>query len=168
MSLLGRVSRIDSIGELEHAARLRYYDGLSLALSESHNSTGAVYLLGYVAEMLLKTAYYRVRGMGPTDDTWPLLRGMNDQAALVRFDWQSGRTRHNLEDLAGLLVEVRRNCGPEIDPYFASTLQGHAKVVALHWNERLRYKSVLALEDEVVDVIESIDWLVANYEALWR
>jgi hypothetical protein len=51
----------DSIAEFLLAARQRYDDGLTLA---SHGRrTGAIYVWGYAAEMLLKASFFRLIGV---------------------------------------------------------------------------------------------------------
>ena len=48
---------------MEQAAEQRYWDGSALAASDAGHETGAVYLLGYTVEMLLKTACFRTAGI---------------------------------------------------------------------------------------------------------
>ena len=55
---------------MEQAAEQRYWDGMALATSDTGHETGAVYLLGYTAEILLKTACFRTAGIGPQDNLW--------------------------------------------------------------------------------------------------
>ena len=166
MPLLPRLSTIDTWGELENAAWNRYWDSLELAMASNERSTGAVYLLGYVFEMLIKTAYYRIRGLAAGDDAGPALRGMPARARTLGFPWQGNR--HNTGSLAGLLVYERRAVGRPLDPMFAATLLGHAQAVAnVHWSEALRYKETIASESEIHDLFRSVEWLRANYSRLW-
>ena len=50
----------ESIQVYEEAAEARYLEGLELI--QRGYSGGGVYLLGYVAEILLKAAFFRIRG----------------------------------------------------------------------------------------------------------
>jgi G3E family GTPase len=150
---------------MESAALQRYFDGLSLATSESDRFTGALYVLGYTAEILVKTAYYRVRGAGPADDVAAELRGMPARARYLGLDWQGNR--HNLENLAELLVNERAFGGFAMDALFAAEFQAHVSNVGAHWSEVLRYKGTVAFESELVAVFESVEWLVDNHAQLW-
>ena len=65
--------RPDSIREFRAAARQRFDDGLSLAAAGRR--TGAIYLFGYTAEMILKAAYFSLSGLTETDTiTWNVHR----------------------------------------------------------------------------------------------
>ncbi len=46
--------------EMERAAQQRYWDGLTLAVESAESGTAAIYLWGYVAETLLKSAGLRL------------------------------------------------------------------------------------------------------------
>lgn len=166
MVLLARLSKFDTWMELEDAALHRYWDGLALLTAGEPQPTGAVYLLGYTFEMLMKTAYYRFNGLGPHDNTGDLLRGMADRAETFGFKWLGNR--HNTESLANLLVGERHAQHRPLDPHFAAELTGHALAVSRDcWSEGLRYKSTIATEGEVADIFQRVEWLKLNYERLW-
>ncbi len=167
MGLMSRCSAQDSWGEMEEAAKERFADGLCLALSEDQRRTGAIYLWGYVAEMVLKVAYYRVRGLGPADETSAELRGMRDRARFLGSPWTGGHSRHRAQDLAYLLVCERRARRRALDPYLAQELQGHAQTIAAHWSENLRYRNVDAASNELEEFFNSVDWLLTNRVLFW-
>jgi hypothetical protein len=167
MALLSRCSAYDSWGEMEQAAEERHIDGLCLATSDDRRSTGAIYLLGYVAEILIKLAYYRVRGLARNDPVAGELRDMRNRAQLLGSPWTGGQSRHQVQDLAYLLVYERRARGRALDPYFAQVLQGHAQTIAAHWSEVLRYRDVTATDGELADLYRSVDWLLVNSVLLW-
>lgn len=54
-----------------------------------------------------------------------------------------------------------------MDPGFAGRLLYHAAIVQAEWSETLRYKPVNATDAELQDVFQSVDWVAANYHALW-
>jgi hypothetical protein len=64
MPLIARVPRDHSIHEFRAAAGLRYWEARRLAIAGDR--LAAIYLWGYTAEMLLKAAYFRLRGWLPT------------------------------------------------------------------------------------------------------
>src|SRR5438132_12581385 len=55
----------ESIREFRASAGQRYDDGLALA--GTGNRTAAIYLWGYVAEMILKAAYFSLLGLAEHD-----------------------------------------------------------------------------------------------------
>lgn len=61
----------ETILEFQAAAEDRYWEAISL-MTDGHLA-GGIYLAGYVAEMLLKSAYFSVRGEALTAQIWPLL-----------------------------------------------------------------------------------------------
>src|SRR6266542_2523497 len=64
LTLKTRTGR-DTIRKLEAAATRRYAEASRLT---THEPLGALYLFGYVVEIRLKAAYYRLAGLGATDD----------------------------------------------------------------------------------------------------
>ena len=66
--LLDRCSLDDSIREYRAAARQRFDDALAMALQ--WRRTGAIYLWGYTAEMILKAAYFSLIGLPETRRLW--------------------------------------------------------------------------------------------------
>lgn len=49
-----------------------------------------------------------------------------------------------------------------------SLLRRQALILSGHWRESLRYRSSDAQVDELAEVCESVDWIVANAPELWR
>src|SRR5437016_4276672 len=138
MAINDRLSRHDTWSELERAAISRYWDGLALALGEAGHRTGAIYLLGYVAEMLIKTAYYRVRCIDALVNLQDELRGMPARASFLGLSWRGNK--HNLESLCRLQVEERRARGQAMQPDLSVPLQRRIAVITRNWTETLRYK----------------------------
>jgi len=144
---------------LHRAAMERYWDGVDLATSTEVRRTAAIYLLGYVTEILLKVAFYRVIGFPPGQE-------VDLQAIKTHAAWK--RTNlHNLDGLADLLIAERSSRGMALDPAFAGQLKACALTVADHWRETLRYRYTVATETELVEVYQNVDWLRANATLLW-
>jgi hypothetical protein len=166
LSLLDRISPRETWADLESAADERYRDAERLAAAPKSRRTGAVYLLGYVFEMLVKAAYYRFVGLAATQDVSPVLRGMPTRARYLNLPWQGNR--HNVGSLADLLVFERRAQGRPLPTALEAQLVGFAWAVAnAHWTETLRYKDTLATEAEVREMFRSVDWLYGQYAVLW-
>lgn len=57
----------ETIGGFETAAEERYWDGIEMLTSPGPHRAAGIYLIGYAAEMLLKTASFRFNGSTPAD-----------------------------------------------------------------------------------------------------
>jgi len=144
---------------LYNAARERFWDGVDLATSLEARRTGAIYLLGYVAEMLLKVAFYRRMGYLATDRV--------DRNAIKNHAAWGRWNLHSISGLVDLLIEVRQRQHQAFDPVFAGDLRLRVQTVALHWQETLRYKHTPADEAELTEVFRHVDWLLTNADQLW-
>lgn len=125
-----------------------------------------MYLFGYVFEILVKTAYYRFVGLRSTDSVAHELRGLPSKAKSLGLEWQGNR--HNVESVAQLLIRQRRSQDRPLHEAVGPSLVGHAaKLSRFEWSEKLRYKNVVASDSELLSVRNSVDWVRANYAALW-
>lgn len=160
MSLLARIKMLEPTEtwpRLQQAANERYWDGLALVTGFDTRRLGAVYLLGYVAEMLLKVAFFRRTALPDTADIAPALNKAKQHAA-----WHKKKNLHAVEAWADLLIAERANRGDPLDPALAGSLRFHAATIAGNWSESLRYKESDALESEFATVYESVEWLRRN------
>ena len=100
--LLQRCCPDDHIREFRSAAKRRYEDGLILAASG--HGTGAIYLWGYSAEMILKAAYFSVIGLSETDKiTWPgHLQPAIQRGRGLNIAWPNQGAGHNVRAWAEL------------------------------------------------------------------
>jgi hypothetical protein len=165
MTLLTRLAVLepfDTWPDMELAAEERFWDGLALATCNPPRTTGAVYSLGYAAEMLLKVAYFRVTGVGNTQDL-----GSGPLASVrTRAAWH-GRNLHDLQGWVGMLIETRRTLGIPFDPAVVGQILWFVLTVDSHWREILRYKQTSALDEELKEVYLSVEWLLENRDLLW-
>jgi hypothetical protein len=163
MSFLARLALLEpeeTCPRLQAAAMERFWDGFDLATSKDERRLAAVYLLGYVVEVFLKVAFFRVRA-------WPADQPIDLDAVRTHAAWAGGNL-HNLTGLADVLIAERGILNRPLDPVFAGELRRRVLVVASHWRENLRYRATPALGEELAEVCQSVDWLVANAEELWR
>jgi hypothetical protein len=147
---------------MELAAEQRFWDGLALASGVVDHRLGGVYLLGYSAEMLLKTAYFRFVGVPPGDDIAPYLRAVRAHAL-----WR-GRNLHDLRSWLDFLLDFRRAQGHPVALSIAGLARIQVLAVDVHWRESLRYASLRPLDQELNQVYESVEWLRNNHALLWR
>ncbi len=96
----------DTISEFLSAAQQRFDEADALVGAGFHG--GAIYLYGYVAEMVLKAACYRLWGLGPNDP----LEGMRPIMEAWIAEYALNKTRkvrvHDLDAWARL--RKRRMC----------------------------------------------------------
>lgn len=112
-------------------------------------------MFGYVAEMLLKTAYCEVVGLAPNAPMYPALATVS-------------AATHNLPILQSVLERARLGVGNPMSAPFVTTLT--VCVAAIHSQCEVvsRYYDFAATASEVEDVYASVDWLLNNYNRLIR
>jgi len=161
---MGLLARLNTLGPketwpaLHNAADERYWDGLELATCRQARHLGAIYLLGYVAEIVLKVAFFRVLG-------WPSKQSVDLKALKTHASW--GRSNlHDVEELAKVLIAERANRKKAFNPVFAAQLQLHAKCLSTNWRETLRYNHSSASYAELAEVFQSVEWLRLNFDLL--
>ena len=147
---------------MKSAAEQRYWDGLALALAGAGYETGALYLTGYAAEMLMKCAYFQVLGVPVIQDIAPHLQGARTHAF-----WRGGNL-HTLKSWFWLLNDVRFVGGIPWSATSAATIERYVLMVDVHWRESLRYTALPAAEAELNQAFIGADWLLTNYDLLWR
>jgi hypothetical protein len=153
--------RPDSILEFRAAALERYQDGA--AARAAGRRTGAIYLFGYTAEMVLKAGYFHLIGLGQAD---PIalkdLKAAADRASQLSFKWQGNL--HDLVSWATLIIATRASI-PSLcyaDPAFPIELDSTVRRIALSWREVLRYHKNVAYEHEVARVERAATWLLGR------
>jgi hypothetical protein len=130
----------------------------------------AIYLAGYVAEMTLKTACFRLFGQ-PGDPVAQLLGQVRtDAKKLVK---QGTLTRkyggHDLLFWLEYLRHVRSKRPLQSwNPSFDARLDYHVHALATVWSTDLRYQRIPARTDEAIVVIARAGWLVRQRKRLWR
>jgi hypothetical protein len=161
MGLLARISSIDSIQEMEQAKQDRFLDGLACAKQERFFV--ACYLLGYVIEMALKLAYFRLRPVG-------VAQNLDRELAAAR---QMSRARgvrslHDMAFWAESLIEERKRTGRPLDAVLALELATRAGQVAQDWTEVLHYRRSVPADDAYVRLRAQVKWfLSARQQRLW-
>ena len=97
----------DSIREFRLLGRRRFDD--ALALAAAGRRTGAIYLWGYTAEMILKAAYFSVIGLSETTAiTWNAdLRPAIVRGRSLGIVWPRSGDGHNVRAWSELLVLQR-------------------------------------------------------------
>lgn len=147
-------------------ARLREAEAL-LSVQEWD---GAVYLAGYVAEMLLKIAYCNLEPSFPANGTVDFIFG---PAATLWKSIVPGVTlpfqhKHNLLFWEQVLEPHRKASGkPPMNWGDALLMSQHLLTIRRNWRVDLRYQSPLVTQGEAADVCAAARWLFDNKLVLW-
>ena len=155
--------RDESIEGFEAAAENMYEAGFNLMASAQ--SGQGVYLMGYVAEMLLKSAYFRLRGFAD-----PQIIMMSDLRDAVHRHHLTLPTEkyHDLELWAQLIIKERvlvslSNLRVERD------LQTTTTRLNTNWSVKMRYHPLLGVaRQDLEDVLDDVVWLKSNHNDFWR
>jgi hypothetical protein len=157
----------ESIREFRASAQRRFEEGMALAAAG--HRTGAIYLWGYTAEMILKAAYFALLGRAET----AVLTRADIFAAIqagraLGIVWRQSGLGHDVRSWAELLV-TRRVATPGAayaSPQFGQDVQECGQIIGQLWSEELRYHQNLAYLYEMNQVREAAEWLLAHSSAL--
>ena len=157
----------ESIREFRASARWRFDEGMALAAAGYRS--GAIYLWGYSAEMILKAAYFSLLGRAETDSlTWvgDILPAIYAGRAR-KIDWPYQGQGHNVRAWAELLVaEHAATPGAAYPPLFGQEVQACGQSIGQLWSETLRYHKNVAYLYEMNQVREAAEWLLVNSDTL--
>jgi hypothetical protein len=157
----------DCIREFRAAARQRFDDAITLAARGRR--TGAIYLWGYAAEMVLKAAYFTLVGLV---ETAPITMAGQIRPAILRgrgfgIAWPPQGEGHNVRACAELLVVERAlHAATAYAPAFGRQVQQHGQRLEPLWRETLRYHKNIAYLHEVAQVRASAEWFLGNADDL--
>jgi hypothetical protein len=158
----------ESIREFRASARQRFDEGLALA--GAGYRTGAIYLWGYTAEMILKAAYFTLMGRAETALlTWAgdILPAINLGRYTLLIAWPAQGQGHNVRAWAELLVAQRAATpGAAYVPPFDQEVLECGQTIGQLWSETLRYHKNLAYLYEMRQVQEAAEWLLVHSHAL--
>ncbi|MCI0701842.1 MAG: hypothetical protein L0241_12230 [Planctomycetia bacterium] len=153
----------ECIREFDLAATERYAD--AAAIVTARRRTAAIYLYGYVVEMLLKAAYFRLVGYGDADpiDVVALRAAVGESSASMSRTLGLPGTRnfHDLSAWVNLIVAYRASRSlVYAEAGFGMTLTAQVTVIDDRWTETIRYHKNTAYQHELDRVAGSCEWLV--------
>lgn len=155
---------VETISEVMQAAEARYWEGLE-ALVQG-NSAAGVYTLGYVAEILLKTACFLFDGALVTDLVLPRLAPARALGTAV-FPHVPCESYHGLSFWRVALV-TKRNGRLPLPASIERDLDANVRVLADAWWVEMRYRAPRARAADGLDVFNSVSWIRAHHTDLWR
>jgi hypothetical protein len=153
----------ETIFEFLAAAEDRYWDAISLMTDG--RLAGGIYLIGYVAEMLLKGAYFALCGETLTSNVGPLLAPAWT-AGVIYFPSSfslSYRDYHNLDFWARLVREERRRRGVSLPTNLDFEYLSHTRNLYMIWWIEMRYRHAQASPQDAEDALEAVSWLRTHY-----
>ncbi len=167
MSLRRRLeSSPETVQEFELAAEQKYFEALEL-MASGYRGAG-IYLMGYVAEMLLKVAFFRYDGARPADLVGPRLgpARRRGRARIPRdVPWEN---YHSLNFWSLLLICERRWRNDPLPARIEARLRQRTRRLYQHWWVEMRYRRDSSRSLEVQTVYDDATWVRDNRVALWR
>ena len=155
----------DTIAEFERAARQRFDEGVALASAGFHG--GAIYLHGYVAEMLLKAASYKLFGLGATDPVEDKRSIVEEWIAEYVLVSKKKPRPHDLDAWAQWLIYFRTAIlGTPYPPSFSLDLGSNKDVIERVWMPSMRYHQLSWSSAEAADVQIAALWFLTEYPKL--
>jgi len=163
--------RAETILEVETAAHDRLVDTLGLIVEAQYH--GAVYIAGYVAEILLKTAWVRFTGgLGST------LLYSSFASAPLRLNHLYSVHRpgivvpakesfHSIQFWRDLLILERASAGNPYTRAFEGVLVLNTDQLYDLWWVEARYRHNDATLLEATTAYDLTDWVLKNHSALW-
>lgn len=158
----------DCIAEFRAAALQRSLD--AIALEAAGRRSGAIYLWGYVAEMILKAAYFDVNRSRV--DRFPVSQPIEMSDLRTALATHAGvanpRNLHHLALWDDALVN-RRAGTPVLnyaDPAFGNLVRAKAQKLYGLWSVELRYHRNIAYPHEITQAREAAEWLLIRSSEL--
>lgn len=150
----------ETVQDLELASGDRLWEGLDLLVAG--RTAGGVYLLGYVAEMVLKNACFLFDGARPADQVSPRL-GPLRKLGKLHFPAIQREGYHSLVFLYHALLYKRNLAGRPLPLPMARQLGRRVARVHGMWTVTMRYYpdgQVLPVDSE--NVYDDVSWIYDN------
>ena len=159
----------ETVEEMQKAVRPRLVEGEALVALGHWD--GGIYLLGYVAEMVLKVAYCRL------DPTLSSTTVVKDVFGVAAGQWR-GLFRTNLprnyahdvlfwEVVLGEQRKKHKLLLASSSPRAALILSRCVQIIGQHWEVEMRYQPPKASEQNALAVRVAVRWIYANQDSLW-
>ncbi len=156
MSIVSKIGP-HSTSRLQRAAEQRFVE--AECLMERRHYLAALYFYGYVAEIVLGCAYFRMRGYSPTDAITmsELRRILNTAKMKSRMEDKS----HPIDGWAVLLIEERAYARR-----IERSLRDKSLFISENWSPALRYRTITLQKDQIIEIQEQAKWFLVNSQKL--
>jgi hypothetical protein len=162
MSLILKIGP-DTRSRLGRAAFRRFLEADCLIEAKHHLT--AIYLFGYVAEMVIGAAYCKNLRYGVNDPIDP--SRLNTMLKAARQLSKAVDKSHPIDGLARLLVNDKGALAPPAyDKKLGLRIIDRADLIGRHWSPKLRYRAIDASWEVVSEVREAAEWFLKNSERL--
>jgi hypothetical protein len=164
-----------TIPEMERAAKERLDDALAAYIEKQFH--GCLYLAGYTAELLLKTAYGRFSRIGLTTALWSMIRpaqndfnrlagqhSPNDVVTRIGRYFDSG---HSIEFWGKLLIFERIDQGLPLTDHLETRLRRALSQLHACWSIQARYRAGLVTRHQAEQVYDESAWILNHHPQLW-
>ena len=171
MTILSRIrSQGETILDFTTAAEEKYVAGFELVVQSRYNS--GIYLMGYAAEMWLKSTYFHLRdpNLRVIDFVGPRLNPAL-HFARTNFDLEPTQGRNDLHDLrfwALLIRQTRRRQNRPLTEILDAQFVSRSRRLYQNWSVNMRYRADPCSEREALTVLDDVSWLKTNYFRLRR
>ncbi len=153
----------DTVRKLEGAVPWRLQD--AEVLRDAGRRLAAIYLYGYVVEMLVGAAYFRLIEYGLDTDITSRARKLAEKQA--RQEKLMSNEPHDLSGWAKLLIVTRQRRSTGFSQSLAMQLRSHADIVYDRWRPSLRYRTLVPTPNDISSVRHSTNWFEQQYGSLW-
>ena len=155
----------DCIQEYEQATADRLWDGMSLwSLSRD---TGAIYVLGYAAEIVIKCAYFRFAGFTIVQNIGRAELGTAAARATTLGVTTPREGFHSIRFWSDLLIAQRRAAAQPLAVNVETALRSNVDVVYDRWWIEMRYKRAYSSRMDLEQLAVAVDWIDKNYLTLY-
>ena len=158
MSLNSQIGE-HTLSRLEKAAKDRFREADWLRKGD-HRLT-AIYLYGYVVEIVLGSAYFRMKGFGATTPikTSELRKAIDRAKSKSMMEDRS----HPIDGRIELIISEKEGLyGPPYEKRLIRRARSLGLDVRENWGPRLRYRTIDPNEEQVVTVRDSAEWFLVN------
>jgi hypothetical protein len=155
----------ESLQEMELAAEDRYWEGIELLLAGRVG--GGIYVLGYVAEMFLKLACFRLEPVRPTHPVGSFF-GPARKWMEARCPGVDRESYHSLLFWSTYLRDKRRRQGRALAGPLDWQLVRRSRRLYQTWWVEMRYRRDRARAADGRIVYDDVTWVRDHYLLLWR
>lgn len=160
-----RMPAFDCIQEYEQARSDRLWDGTSLWSWD--RDPGAVYILGYAAEITLKCAYFRFSGFTIAQPIGHAELHTEKARAPLLGVTVPHEVFHSVKFWGELLVARRRVIARALPPALEAELRAAVDAVYDCWWIEMRYKRGYSSRADLLRMQAAVDWIDRNYVTLY-
>jgi len=156
---------METLQDFEMAREERLWDGVSLWCSQ--RAQGGIYLLGYHAEMTLKSAYFRLTGLSIAKpiDRYVLQTALGKAKLLGVSTPHEGY--HGLRFWCDLLVAERSARGIPLPSPLLNILTHQVDIISSRWSVEMRYRTPSTRPLDLESTVTAVDWLDRNFVLLY-